>query len=85
MGLKLIGAHQLLIYADDENLLGENLDTIKKNKEKVIDASTKVSLKVNAEKSKYMLLSHYKNAGKNHDIKTANKSKATPVTGRAGL
>jgi hypothetical protein len=33
MGLELHGTHLLLIYADDVNLLGDNIDTIKKNKE----------------------------------------------------
>jgi hypothetical protein len=31
VGLKLIGTHQLLAYAGDVNLLGDNVDTIKKN------------------------------------------------------
>jgi hypothetical protein len=33
VGLKLIGAHQLLAYADDTNLLEDNVDTIEKNTE----------------------------------------------------
>jgi hypothetical protein len=31
MGLKLNGTHQLLAYVDDVNLLGDNIDTLKKN------------------------------------------------------
>jgi hypothetical protein len=38
VGLKLNETHQRLAYADDENLLGENIDTIKKNTENVIYA-----------------------------------------------
>jgi hypothetical protein len=37
--MKLNGAHQFLAYADDVNLLGNNIDTIKKNTETLIDAS----------------------------------------------
>jgi hypothetical protein len=54
--LKLNGTHQLLVYADDVNLLGDIIDTITKNTEALIDASEEVGLEVNAEKAKYMLL-----------------------------
>jgi hypothetical protein len=57
VGLKLKGTHQLLPYADDVNLLGDNIDTVKKNTETLTSASKEVGLEVNAEKTKYMLLS----------------------------
>jgi hypothetical protein len=34
-GLKLNGTHQLLTYADDINILGENMDTIQKKTQKL--------------------------------------------------
>jgi hypothetical protein len=37
VGLKLNGTHQLLVYVDDVNLLGDNIDTIKKT-QTLIDA-----------------------------------------------
>jgi hypothetical protein len=61
------------VYADDVNLLGDNIDTIKKNTQTLMDASKKVGLEVNIEKTKYMLLSRDQNAGKNYDIKIANR------------
>jgi hypothetical protein len=50
VGLKLNGTHQLLTYAGDVNLLGSNVDTIKKNSETLIDSSKEVCLEVNAGK-----------------------------------
>jgi hypothetical protein len=56
VGLKLNGTHQLLVYADDDvNLLGDNIDAIKKNIE-TFDTSKEVGLEVNTEKTKYMWL-----------------------------
>jgi hypothetical protein len=74
VGLKLNGTHQLLAYADDVNLLGDNIDTIKKNTETLIVASKKVGLEINVDKTKYMLLSRHQNVGLNREIKVANRS-----------
>jgi hypothetical protein len=73
VGLKLNGTHQLLAYTDDVNLLGDNIDTIKKNMETLTDASTEVGLEINIEKTKYVLLSRHQNVGQNGDIKIANR------------
>jgi hypothetical protein len=62
--LKLNGTHQLLAYPDDVNLLGGNIDTVKKNRETLIVASKEACLEINVEKTKYMLLSHHQNVGK---------------------
>jgi hypothetical protein len=66
--VKLNGTHQLLVYADNVNLLGDNIDTIKKNR----NDSKRVGLEVKAEKMGYVLSCH-QNAGQNHDIKIGNR------------
>jgi hypothetical protein len=60
-GLKLIGTHQLLVYADDVYILGGSIHTIKKNAEDLVIASKVIGLEVNAEKTKHSqtLLRHF--------------------------
>jgi hypothetical protein len=72
-GLKLNGTHQLLVYADDDNIVGRSIYSTKKNADLVI-ASKKTGLEVNAEKTKYMVVSPNQNTGQNHNIKIDNKS-----------
>jgi hypothetical protein len=54
------------------NLLRDNKGTIKKNTETLIDASKVVGIEINVEETKYMLLSHHQNVGRNRDIKIAD-------------
>jgi len=56
-GLKLNGTHQLLVYADDVNILGGSVHTIRKNAEALILSSKENELEVNADKTKYMVMS----------------------------
>jgi hypothetical protein len=47
VGLKLNETHQLLAYADDVNLLEDNIDTISKKTETLTDASKDIALEIN--------------------------------------
>ena len=56
-GLKLNGTHQLLVYADDVNILGGSVHTVKKNTESLVVANKENGLGVNADKTQYMVMS----------------------------
>ena len=61
LGLELKGKHQLLVYADGVNMLGENLQTVRENAEIFIKASKDISLEVNSEKTNYKITSRLQN------------------------
>jgi hypothetical protein len=73
VGLKLNVTCQLLAYADDVNLLGNNINAIKKSTGTLNYASKGGGLEINKEKTKYTLLPHHQNAGQNQDIKIASR------------
>jgi predicted SPOUT superfamily RNA methylase MTH1 len=73
-GLKLDVTHQLLAYADDVNILDRSVHAVKKNTEALGVRSKEIGLEVNAEKTKYMVMSRNQNAGQNHNIKLDNQS-----------
>ena len=56
-GLKLNGTHHLLVYADDVNILGGSIHTVKENAEALVVATKEIGLEVNADKTKYMVMS----------------------------
>jgi hypothetical protein len=73
-GLKLNGTHQLLVYADDVNVLGGSIHTTRKNTEVLLIASNEIGLEVNAEKTKFMVMCRDQNAGQNGYIQIGNES-----------
>jgi hypothetical protein len=73
-GLKLNGTYQLLVYADDINIVGGSKHTINKNTEAVVVARKEIRLEVNADKTKYMVMSQVQTAGRSHNTKNDNTS-----------
>ncbi|KAJ4428123.1 hypothetical protein ANN_24137 [Periplaneta americana] len=72
--LELNGLHQLLVYADDVNMLAENPQTIRGNAEILVEASKAIGLEVNPEKTKYMIMSRDQNIVRNGNIKIGDLS-----------
>ena len=71
-GLKLNGTHQLLAYADDVNILGGSIHTLKENAEALLAATREIGLEVNADKTKYVVKSREQNAGRIHSMRIDN-------------
>jgi len=55
-------------------MLGRSVHNVKKNTEALVVASKENGLEVNADKTKYMVMSCDQHAGRSHNIKTGNES-----------
>jgi len=61
--LKCNGSYWLIVDTDNVNILGGSIHVMKKNKEPLV-ASKEISLRVNADKTQYMVMFHEENARK---------------------
>jgi hypothetical protein len=57
-----------LVYADDDNILGGSVDTIKYTTEALVVAIKETGLEVIADKTKYKVMPQDQNAGQSHSI-----------------
>ena len=73
-GLKLNGTHKLLVYADDVNIVGGSVNTVKEKTEPLVVASKEIGLEVNADKTKYMIMYRDQNAGRIYSMKIYNNT-----------
>ena len=72
--MKLNGTDQLLVYAGDVTVLVRSIHTIRKNTDTLLSASKEIGLEVNAEETKYMVMSRDQSTGQNGNIQIGNKS-----------
>ncbi|KAJ4437693.1 hypothetical protein ANN_17838 [Periplaneta americana] len=73
-GLERNGLHHLFVYADYVTMLEENPQTIRENMGILLEPSKAISLEVNLEKTKYMIMSRDQNIVRNGNIKFGNLS-----------
>jgi len=72
--LKLNSTDQLLVYADDVNILGGIVHTIKRNTEALVVASKEIGLEEDDEATKTWVMSRDQNAGRRNNIRIDNSS-----------
>jgi hypothetical protein len=63
-----------LAYADDVNVLGGSIHTLKENAEALVATTRETGLEVIADKTKYMVISRDQNAGRIHSVGIDNST-----------
>ena len=58
--LDMNGTHQLLAYADDVNILGDDIRTVGRNIDVLLNACKDIGLVVNIRKTKYMEIGRHR-------------------------
>ena len=64
----------MIAYADDVNILGRRIHTLKENAEALVAVTRESGLEVSADKTKYMVMSRDLNAGQNHSVRFDNST-----------
>jgi hypothetical protein len=72
--LTLTGPHKVLAFADYVNILGAAYILERKKTDALTVVSKETGLKVNADKTKYMVMTRDKNVGRSHNMKIDNSS-----------
>ena len=74
LGLDMNGIHQVLAYADDVNLIGDDIRTLERNADVLLNACKDVDLAVNIGKTKYMEIGRHRGVIANAHIKIGSNS-----------
>ena len=68
LGRDVNGTHQVLAYADDVNLIGDDIGTIERNSDVLLNACKDIGLAVNTGKTKYMEIGRHRGMIANEQI-----------------
>ena len=68
------GTHQVLAYADDVNLIGDDIRTIERNADVLLHSCKDIGLAVNTGKTKYMDIGRHRGIIANEHIKIGSNS-----------